>query len=692
MRILLVEDNPGDARLLELMLQDALPEHQLVPATSLAQALEIARAQAVDIILLDLSLPDSHGIQSFWRMHDAVPATPIVVMTGLDDEALGAELVQAGAQDFMVKGSVDARLLLRAMRYAIERKRAELKLRQSEAKIRALLEGIPDLLLFLDRDGNFIEYKAARDFPALFEPEHFLGKSLQEVMPSEIVSHAMSCLEKTIRNGEASSFEYQLTLPEGVSDYEARFIRGSEEEALCIVRDISDRKRTEQRLHVLAHFDALTGLPNRLMFNDSLRRAQAQANRTDDTMAVLFIDLDRFKGINDTLGHLVGDKLLQQVGARFSTCVRETDTLARLGGDEFAIILTNIREEEDATLVAQKILNSLHLPIEVEEHEIYISASIGITFYHPGQDNRDSLLEKADVAMYNAKEQGRNNFKLYSSDMDDVAFGKLTLENQLRHALERQEFVLYYQPQVAAEGTSITAVEALLRWQHPERGLTSPAEFIPLLEESGLIIPVGRWVMQTACRQARQWLDAGLPVRVAVNLSVRQFKHDGIVDEIAETLADSGLPPELLEIELTESMFIDSGASNIRRLEQIKALGVLIAIDDFGSGASSLSYLKDFPIDTIKICQSFVLNLAYNREDQAIASAVLNLAQGLNMSSVAEGVETSAQADFLRAGRCDYIQGFLYSKPLPAEELERLLRHGGSLAQSPESPASPTSP
>lgn len=679
MQILLVEDNRGDARLLELMLQEALPDHSLTHADSLSRAITLAQEQSYDIILLDLSLPDSSGSQTFWRMHDASPAIPIVVMTGLDDEALGAELVQSGAQDFLVKGGVEARSLLRAMRYAIERKRTELKLRQSEAKIRALFDAIPDLLLFLDRNGRFIEYKSAKDFETYYEPEHFLGKTLKEVMPAEIADEAMACLEKAMLSGEIAAFEYQLALPDGMSDHEARFIRASEEEALCIVRDISERKRTEQRLHFLAHYDALTGLPNRLLFNDGLRRAQAHANRTSDTVAVMFIDLDRFKNINDTLGHLVGDKLLQQVGIRISACVRETDTVARLGGDEFAVILTNVREENDAAIVAQKIIETLHPAFEVGEHEVYIGASIGITFYRPGQDDRETLLEKADVAMYQAKEHGRNNFKFYSSDMDEVALERLVLENQLRHALERNEFVLYYQPQVAVEGACITAVEALLRWHHPERGLVLPSEFIPLLEESGLIVPVGKWVMQMACRQGRHWLDEGVPVRVAVNLSIRQFKQPDIVEQVAEILTETALPPDLLEIELTESMFMDSVAGNISKLEKLKALGVLIAIDDFGSGASSLAYLKDFPVDTLKICQSFVLNLPHNNDDNAIASAVLSLAQDMSISSVAEGVENQQQATFLRERRCDYIQGYLFSKPLPVEELEQLLHKGGSL-------------
>lgn len=673
MKILLVEDNQGDARLLEIMLREVLTACNLTHADTLGKAISHACLVQFDIILLDLSLPDSQGSSTFWRLHEVVPNLPIVVMTGHDDEGLATELAQAGAQDYLVKGSVDGRWLLRVMRYAIERKRAESALRQSEEKVRALYEAVPDLLLFLDLKGRFLECKPAKDFQTHIEPEHFLGKTIHEALPESVAEQAMSCLEKAVSAPGVASFEYQMTLPHGESNYESRFIRASEEQVLCIVRDISESKRTQQQLHFLAHYDTLTGLPNRRLFNESLTKAQTFANRTSDTIAVMFIDLDRFKNINDTLGHGVGDKLLQQVGNRISVCIRESDTVARMGGDEFAVVLVNVREERDAAVVAEKIIEALRLPFTVDGHEVFVGASIGITFYRPGQDDKEVLLEKADVAMYHAKERGRNNYQFYSSEMDEVAYERLIMENHLRHALDREEFVLYYQPQIAVEGGRVTAVETLLRWRHPERGLVSPGEFIPLLEESGLIVPVGKWVLKTACQQGRVWHDAGTPVRVAVNLSVRQFKHPELVTDVAEILAESGLSPELLELELTESMFMDSAAGDAGKLTQLKALGVSLAIDDFGSGASSLAYLKDFPVDTLKICQSFVLNLPHSNDDSAIASAVLGLAQAMNFTSIAEGVENDQQANFLRERRCDYFQGFLFSKPLPVEELDLLL-------------------
>ncbi len=552
MKILLVEDNQGDARLLDIMLREVLTACTLTHADTLGKAISHACLMQFDIILLDLSLPDSQGSSTFWSLHDVVSDVPIVVMTGHDDEMLATELAQAGAQDYLVKGSVDGRWLLRVMRYAIERKRAELELRQSEAKVRALYEAVPDLLLFLDLEGRFLECKPAKDFQTHIEPEHFLGKTIHEALPEGVADQAMLCLEKAVAGRDITSFEYQMALPQGVANYESRFIRASEEQVLCIVRDISESKRTQQQLHFLAHYDTLTGLPNRLLFNESLQQAQTYANRTSDTIAVMFIDLDRFKNINDTLGHGVGDKLLQQVGSRVSLCIRESDTVARMGGDEFAVVLVNVREERDAAVVAEKIIDALRLPFMVDDHEVFVGASIGITFYRPGQDDRDVLLEKADVAMYHAKERGRNNYQFYSSEMDEVAYERLVMENHLRHALDRNEFILYYQPQIAVEGGRVTAVETLLRWQHPERGLVAPGEFISLLEESGLIVPVGKWVLKTSCQQGRAWYDAGTPVRVAVNLSVRQFKHPGLVADVAEILAESGLPPELLELELTK--------------------------------------------------------------------------------------------------------------------------------------------
>jgi diguanylate cyclase (GGDEF)-like protein/PAS domain S-box-containing protein len=673
MRVLLVEDNPGDARLLEFMLMEALPDYTLAKASSLKEAIANIRAQDFDLILLDLSLPDSESKRTFWQVYAEAPTVAIVVMTGLDDEAFASELVQAGAQDFLVKGSVDARWLARAMRYAIERKRAEERLRLAAQVFESTMEGI----VITDARNQVVSVNPAFCAMTGFESEEVLGQhrniiwgdALEAVPVSQDGSNGWRG-ESFLRRKSGERFPVWMSITDVLG------LAREVSHRVIVFAEITALKQTEARLHFLANHDPLTGLPNRLMFNERLQQALANAQRTGDQVGVLFVDLDRFKNVNDTLGHTIGDKLLQQVAGRVGACVRGTDTVARLGGDEFALILTNVQNDEDAQIVAQKILDAMRPAFEVDGHEIYITASIGIACCPPSGDVAELLLQRADVAMYSAKSLGKDTFRQYIPEMDAVAYERMVLENSLRRALERNEFLLYFQPQVSMDGHKIIGVEALLRWQHPELGLVAPIEFIPLLEETGLILPVGDWVLTEACLQGRRWLDQGNAVRVAVNLSVRQFSHGDLAGKVERTLLQTGLPAALLELELTESIFMENIDQNVHTLKRIKELGVSIAIDDFGTGASSLTYLKHFPIDTLKICQSFVLNVPANPEDAAIASAVIGLAQNMSMVSVAEGVETPEQLDFLRARRCDHIQGFLFSKPMPADELSLVLAQG----------------
>jgi len=673
MRILLVEDNPGDARLLEFMLMEALPDYTLAKASSLGEATASIREQEFDIILLDLSLPDSESKRTFWQVYAEAPTVAIVVMTGLDDEAFASELVQAGAQYFLVKGSVDARWLSRAMRYAIERKRAEERLRLAAQVFESTMEGI----VITDARNQVVSVNPAFCAMTGFASDEVQGQhrniiwgdALEAVPVSQDGSNGWRG-ESFLRRKSGERFPVWMSITDVLG------LAKEVSHRVIVFAEITALKQTEARLHFLANHDPLTGLPNRLMYNERLHQALANAQRTGDQVGVLFVDLDRFKNVNDTLGHTIGDKLLQQVAARIGACVRGTDTVARLGGDEFALILTNVQHHEDAQIVAQKILDALRPAFEVDAHEIYITASIGIACCPPSGEVAEMLLQRADVAMYSAKSLGKDTFQLYVPEMDAVAYERMVLENNLRRALERNEFLLYFQPQVAMNDHRIIGVEALLRWQHPELGLVSPIEFIPLLEETGLILPVGDWVLTEACRQAKLWLDGGHPVRVAVNLSVRQFTQTDLGGKVERILDSIGLPAELLELELTESIFMENIEQNVQTLKRMKALGVSIAIDDFGTGASSLTYLKHFPIDTLKICQSFVLNVPTNSEDAAIASAVIGLAQNMSMVSVAEGVETAEQLAFLRERRCDHIQGFLFSKPMPAEELHQVLSAG----------------
>ncbi len=442
-------------------------------------------------------------------------------------------------------------------------------------------------------------------------------------------------------------------------------------------QDLEERKRVEQNIRHMAHHDALTGLPNRALFRDRLTHAMAQADRYHQILAVLFLDLDRFKAINDTLGHNVGDQLLKIAAERLRSCVRDCDTVARLGGDEFTIIVDDIVEVKDAAIVAQKILDTLSQPFNLHGHEVFISVSIGLTLYPNDDENADNLLRNADSAMYRAKEYGRNNYQFYVADMNVKARERLMLESQLRRALDRNEFTLYYQPRVDLLSGHVIGAEALLRWRHPEMGLVPPVQFIPILEETGMIIPVGEWVLQQASEQNRIWQDQGLkPIRMAVNLSVRQFIQKELADSILSIIERVGLAPEFLELEITEDLLLEQNQTNIITLTKLRNRGVHISIDDFGTGYSSLSYLKRLPIDTLKIDQSFLRDIENDPDNKAITSAIIAMASSLHLNVLAEGVETEEQLAFLRAQGCNEIQGFSFSKPLTAEEFEKLLVDG----------------
>lgn len=431
-------------------------------------------------------------------------------------------------------------------------------------------------------------------------------------------------------------------------------------------------ERKQAHLYHLAHYDALTGLPNRLLFEDRLTQALVHERRTGKLVALLFLDLDRFKAINDTFGHAVGDLLLKAVGERLSQSVRASDTVARMGGDEFTLIFSGIHEPRDAGKIAHLILEVMAKPFMLEGHEVFVSTSIGITLYPLDTDGIDlieTLLKNADTAMYKAKDQGKNNYQFFTPEMNVATLERMLLENDLRKALENGEFILHYQPRIHCADGSVSGMEALIRWRHPKLGLVSPATFIPLAEETGLIVPIGEWVLRTACSQTKAWHDAGMPpLRVAVNISARQFKHADLILTIENVLHETGLNPRYLEVELTESLAMEDVQQTIITLNALNAMGISIAIDDFGTGYSSLAYLKRFPVDFLKIDQSFVRDIVDNDDSAAIAKAIIALAHNLNLEVVGEGVETSDQFDFLRQHDCEEVQGYLFSRPLCVEE------------------------
>jgi diguanylate cyclase (GGDEF)-like protein/PAS domain S-box-containing protein len=434
------------------------------------------------------------------------------------------------------------------------------------------------------------------------------------------------------------------------------------------------RKRDEDRLAFMAQFDTLTGLPNRHLLQDRLGQSMARAHRDEKQVAVIFLDLDRFKEINDTLGHGAGDRVLQAVSGRLRGCLRENDTVARLGGDEFTVILENIADLEEVHQVAQKILAAFAHPVAMEGTDLFVTPSLGIALYPSDGGDVESLLKHADMAMYHAKGKGRNNYQFYSSAMSADATDRMTIESSLRQALEREEFVLYYQPVLDIATQEIVGAEALLRWRHPQWGMVSPGRFIHVAEQTGLIVPIGEWILNQVCAQGAQWLHGPYrAVPIAVNLSARQFRKDTLPSIIREALDRNGLPGELLKLEITESLLMESPASSRAILEGLKKLGIGIALDDFGTGYSSLSYLKHFPLDIVKIDQSFVRDVVTDSDDAAIVKAMIGLAHNLQLKLTGEGVETEEQLRFLREQGCDYAQGYLFSRPVPAEEFAQML-------------------
>ncbi|MGZ4990879.1 MAG: putative bifunctional diguanylate cyclase/phosphodiesterase [Methylobacter sp.] len=456
--------------------------------------------------------------------------------------------------------------------------------------------------------------------------------------------------------------------------------------ANLVIATIEAQKLAEQvqtakdQLDHLVHHDALTDLPNRILLNDRLAQSIALASRQGEQLAVMFMDLDRFKYINDSLGHGIGDKLLLSVAQRMMSCVRHSDTISRQGGDEFVVVLHSIERAEDAAFSAQKILGALALPHSIDQHDLHISVSIGISIYPDDGRDAETLIKNADTAMYYAKESGRNNYKFFEQDMNTLAVERQTVEANLRRALERQEFVLYYQPKVNLHNGAIVGVEALIRWQHPELGLLLPKQFVPIAEDCGLILPVGRWVLREACLQARIWQQAGLPpITIAVNTSALEFRDKTFLENIRAILKEACLEPRYLQIELTESVLMRDAESAYSVLHELADLGVKLAIDDFGTGYSSLSYLRRFPIDTLKIDQSFVNQMTSNPEDATIVSAVISMGTSLKKQVIAEGVETPEQSAFLHAQHCDEGQGYYFGRPMTAEAFAALLQTGVSL-------------
>jgi diguanylate cyclase (GGDEF)-like protein len=626
--ILIVDDKEANVLLLERMLRGAgyvALSSTMDPHT----VCDLHRENRYDLILLDLQMPAMDGFQVLegLKQIEEDGYLPVMVITAQPQHKLRA--LQFGAKDFISKPFE-----------------------------------LPEVLM---RISNMLEVRLL----------HREAKRHSQVLEQTV--QKLRETESGLRTTEAELSKEKSAL----DDYVIQLQQANEHLVVATIEAQSQAEEIERakvRLAHLAQHDALTDLPNRILLNDRLVHAIALARRQRKQLAVMFLDLDRFKYINDSLGHAVGDQLLQSVAARLIAAVRSTDTVCRQGGDEFVVLLANIEHAEDAALSAQKVLDALTTSHRIEHFELHVTVSIGISIYPDNGHDADTLIKNADTAMYQAKEGGRNHYQFFEQDMTVVAVERHAIESGLRSALARQEFVLYYQPKINLETGTISGVEALIRWQHPQRDLIPPEQFISIAEECGLIVPIGEWVLREACGHAQSWQDAGLtPVPVAVNISAVQFRHKGFLESVAAILQETGLAPAFLELELTESVLMQDAEATTSVLKALKAMGVRLAIDDFGTGYSSLSYLKRFPIDTLKIDQSFMRDISHattDSDDAAIVAAVVGMGKSLNQCVIAEGVETREQMAFLQAQGCGEGQGFYFSEPVTAEEVVALLRSG----------------
>jgi diguanylate cyclase (GGDEF)-like protein/PAS domain S-box-containing protein len=563
-----------------------------------------------------------------------------------------------------------------------ERKQAEKALRRSEEKYRSILENIQEAYFEVDLAGNFTFYNDSLCRLTGCSREELTGANYRQFSNEEMSQKAFKAFNKVFSTAEPiEGFDWQIMRKDGSKRYIEASVSlqkkssGQPNGFKGVIRDITERKRIEQELNYLATHDALTALPNRLMFSQLLDHSIQSAQRNKKQLAVFFIDLDRFKTINDSLGHEAGDKLLKEMALRFKQSLRNVDVIGRLGGDEFIILIEDFNDLHQVEILAHKILATVIKPIILMNEECRITASIGISIYPKDGQDEQSLMKNADIAMYFAKEDGKNNYKFYSENIQSIASERLSIETNLRRALERNELSLNYQAKLDLRTRAITGVEALLRWYNPYLGSITPTQFIPIAEETGMIVSIGRWVLKTACAQNIAWQRQGLPhVCMAVNLSLRQLMDENLVEDIRTTLKETGMAPNLLELEITESMVMHNPARLISLLTKIKEIGVRIAIDDFGTGYSSLAQIKNFPIDTLKVDRSFIRDIPQDTENKAITEAIITMGKTLSLVVVAEGVETKEEENFLREQVCDEMQGFYFSKPIEPDRFADLLR------------------
>jgi diguanylate cyclase (GGDEF)-like protein/PAS domain S-box-containing protein len=708
-RLLLVDDEPRLLASLYELLKDR--GYQLVTATCGSEALAQLSKLRFDLVLLDLRLPDIGGHEIMDFINQKGIDAEVIVMSGEVgiDAAIGA--LKRGAYDYLRKPYSREELLktvanaLQQRRLAAANRHIANQLENSEKMYRYLVDSSPDIIYTLNHEGRFT-FVNDRAYQLLgFTRDELIGQHYSILVHEEDLERARYVFnERRVDERASRNVELRLKCHSGnsqdrtfnntlmtislnsigmhVPDHEVKKLEffGT----YGVARDITDRKRAEEVISYQAYHDILTDLPNRILFKDRLGLAVIQAKRKLTELAVMFIDLDRFKLVNDTLGHVKGDELLQQVALRLKECLRKGDTLARQGGDEFTIVLPELRDRDDARLIADKFLECLHQPFDLDGHQVHISASIGIAIYPGDGESIDELLRHADIAMYQVKALGKNGHSFYHNSMLDVSHQKIALEQSLRRALEQDELEMYYQPQIDAVTGRIVGAEALMRWNHPVRGLLSAGEFLPFAEDNGLMLPISDWMIGALCRDMLQWnLAGGQAIRLSLNLSPQYLDRGDFFEKMRGALARHAISPSQIEVEITENICIRNPQYAIEQLNKLCQLGVSVAIDDFGTGYSSLSYLHRFPIHTIKIDQSFVKEIHDEHGHYPVILAIISIARGLGLNLIAEGVETEVQARYLKANGCLTMQGYLYHRPISLPDFIGVLRGQGVAGAKP---------
>lgn len=689
-RLLLCDDDVRAIESLRAML--ASRGYDAVVVNSGAEALARLARQSFDLLLLDLNMPDFDGYLVLDSIRAANHDIGVVIVSGENSIDGAVDCLRRGAQDYLRKPYLPEDLIARVetawreRRLMRDNRAMQQRLNESEQLHRFFVDKAPDFIYLLDGQGRFLYANPSAERLLGYTREDLLGKHYRSVVHPEDLAQAALVFasgEDTVRHGQQTELRllHKNSL-EGARAFEAYSQRvslglgkGDRQGVYGVARDISERKRAEEIIRFQSSHDLLTRLPNRALFKDRITVALAQAQRDGKPLAVMYLDLDRFKLVNDTLGHMVGDELLQAVSQRLKEMLRESDTLARVGGDEFLMLLPSLATPDASGVIAEKLVRELEKPFQVAEHQLYVTASIGVALAPRDGSNGDTLVRKADAAMYAAKAGGRHGYRLFEPEMEIGPQRRLTLSNDLFMALDAGQLRLHYQPQVDVRSGRITGVEALLRWQHPRHGLLPPGEFLPIAEEAGLSANIGQWVLETACSDLQRWRAMGSNPRMAINFSPSQVEQPDFVSLILSTLQQTGLSTDSLEVELTEESTIKDVSAVVGKLARLADAGVRVAIDDFGIGYSSLSYLRKLPIHTLKIDRSFVQDIRSERDPGSLVSAIVSMAGGLKLNTIAEGVETEAQMRFLHALGCNEMQGYYFSRAVDADTTMDLLRN-----------------